>query len=57
MPAVLIGCGFGVLIIVILLIGGVILFNSSDFRGSFCAQWANNPRDAATPCPLAPSTP
>jgi len=57
LPAVLIGCGFALVIAIVLVIGGVILYNSSDFRGTFCNSWANNPRDAATPCPLAPSSP
>jgi hypothetical protein len=55
MPAVLIGCGFALVVAVVLVIGAVVLFQSQTFRQSFCASWQNNPRDAATPCPLQPS--
>jgi hypothetical protein len=55
MPAVLIGCGFALLVVIVLAIGGVLLFNSNTFRTDFCQSWNNNPQDAQTPCPLAPS--
>ncbi len=53
LPAVLIGCGFALLVLIVLGIGGVLIFNTSDFRQGFCESWNNNPRQAATPCPLA----
>ena len=40
---------------VLLVIGGVVLVNSSTFRESFCNSWNNNPQDSQTPCPLQPS--
>jgi hypothetical protein len=55
LPAVLIGCGFALVVVIVLAIGGVILVNSSTFRQSFCNSWNSNPRDSQTPCPLAPS--
>jgi hypothetical protein len=54
LPAVLIGCGFALVVVIVLLIGGVILVNSSAFRESFCNSW-NNSSSAGTPCPLPPS--
>lgn len=54
LPAILIGCGFALIVVIVLAVGGVLLFNTSTFRQDFCQSWNNNPRDAATPCPLAP---
>lgn len=54
LPAILIGCGFALIVLIVLAIGGVVLVNSNDFRQGFCQSWNNNPRDSATPCPLAP---
>jgi hypothetical protein len=55
LPAVLIGCGFALVVVIVLVIGGVVLVNSSTFRQSFCNSWNNNPQDSQTPCPLQPS--
>ena len=55
LPAVLIGCGFALVVVIVLIIGGVVLVNSSSFRQAFCNSWQNNPQDSATPCPLATS--
>ena len=55
LPAVLIGCGFALVVVIVLVIGGVILVNSSTFRESFCNSWNNNSQNSQTPCPLAPS--
>ena len=55
LPAVLIGCGFALVVVIVLVIGGIVLVNSSTFRQSFCNSWNNNSQDAQTPCPLAPS--
>ncbi|HET7339666.1 MAG TPA: hypothetical protein VFK22_08965 [Candidatus Dormibacteraeota bacterium] len=55
LPAVLIGCGFALVVVIVLAIGGVILFSSNSFRTQLCQSWNNNPRDAQTPCPFQPS--
>jgi hypothetical protein len=55
LPAVLLGCGFALIVVIVLTIGGVVIFNSSTFRQSFCNSWQNNPQDAQTPCPLSTS--
>jgi len=55
LPAVLIGCGFALVVVIVLVIGGVILVNSTTFRQSICNSWNNNPQDSQTPCPLQPS--
>ena len=57
LPAVLIGCGFGLVVILVLVIGGIILVNNSSFQQTFCNSWQNNPQDASTPCPFHPSSP
>jgi hypothetical protein len=54
-PAVLIGCGFALVVVIVLVIGGVVLVNSGPFRQAFCNSWNNNPQDSQTPCPLQPS--
>lgn len=55
LPAVLIGCGFALVVVIVLIVGGVVLVNSSTFRQSFCNSWQNNPQDSQTPCPLSTS--
>jgi len=57
LPAVLIGCGFGLVVLLVLVIGGIILVNNSTFQQSFCNSWQNNPQEASTPCPFHPSSP
>ncbi|HSS60593.1 MAG TPA: hypothetical protein VLK30_03945 [Candidatus Limnocylindrales bacterium] len=53
MPAVLIGCGFGLLVIIVLAIGGIVLVQSPDFQRSFCNSYVNgNPNQT---CPFNPS--
>ena len=56
LPAVLIGCGFALVVVLVLTIGAFVLaFNSADFQRSFCNGWANtNPGQA---CPFHPSSP
>ena len=55
LPAVLVGCGFALVVVIVLVIGGILVFNGSTFRQSFCNSWQNNPQDSATPCPLQSS--
>jgi len=57
LPAVLIGCGFALVVVLVLVIGGIILVNNSSFQQGFCNSWENNRREAATPCPFDPSSP
>ena len=52
LPAILIGCGFALVVVIVLGIGGIVLVNSSEFRQGFCESWNNNQNSAATPCPL-----
>ena len=55
LPAVLIGCGFALLIVIVLIIGGIFMVQSSSFQRGFCDSWNNNPSQAGTPCPFQPS--
>lgn len=55
LPAVIIGCGFGLALVIVLVIGGFILVGTPQFKQQFCQTWQNNPRDAATPCPIRSS--
>jgi len=57
LPAVLIGCGFGLVVILLLVIGGVVLVSNSGFERGFCNSWQNNPQASGTPCPFHPSSP
>jgi len=57
LPAVLIGCGFGLVVILVLVIGGIVLVNNSTFQQSICNSLQNNPQEAGTPCPFHPSPP
>jgi hypothetical protein len=56
-PAVLIGCGF--LLVVLLVVGiglTVLAFNSTEFQQAFCNGWANSASNN-TACPFHPSSP
>jgi hypothetical protein len=55
LPAVLIGCGFALVIGLVLVIGGIFMVQSSSFQSGFCETWNNNPSEAGTPCPFHPS--
>jgi len=56
-PAVLIGCGFVLVVVLVLVIGLTVLaFNSADFQHAFCNGWANS-ASGNTACPLHPSSP
>ena len=55
-PAILIGCGFALVVVLVLGIGAVVfMFNNTDFQRGFCNSYANsNPNQA---CPFHPSSP
>lgn len=55
LPAVLIGCGFVLVIVIVLVIGGIFMVQSSSFQKGFCDSWNNNPQQAGTPCPFHPT--
>ena len=52
LPAVLIGCGFALVVVIVLVVGGIVMVSSSSFQRGFCESWNNNPRQAQTPCPF-----
>jgi len=53
-PAVLIGCGFALVIVLLLGIGlTVFMFNSADFQRGFCNGYTSG--DAKLTCPFHPS--
>ena len=56
LPAVLIGCGFALVVALVLAIGfGVLVFNSRDFQRGFCNGYTNgNPN---LTCPFHPASP
>lgn len=54
LPAILIGCGFALVIVLVIVIGfTVALFNNSDMQRSFCNGYTNG--DANITCPFHPS--
>ena len=55
LPAVLIGCGFALIIAIVVVIGGVFLVTSSTFQHDFRDSWNNDPQQTGTPCPFHPS--
>lgn len=53
-PAVLIGCGFALVIVLVIVIGfTVALLNSADLQRSFCNGYTNG--DVNETCPFHPS--
>jgi len=58
-PAVLIGCAFALVIVIVLVVGAfVFAFNNQDFQRGFCDSWNNSTSGAeGTPCPFNPSSP
>lgn len=52
MPAVMIGCGFALVVLLVLVIGGIIMFQSPDFQRSFCNGYTAN--DSNLTCPFNP---
>jgi hypothetical protein len=56
LPAVLIGCGFAFVVVLVLFIGFVVLvFNNADFQRNFCNGWTNSNANIA--CPFHPASP
>ena len=57
LPAVLIGCGFALVIVLVLGIGfTVFALNNADFQRSFCNGWTSD-NSANLDCPFHPSPP
>jgi hypothetical protein len=55
-PAILIGCGIALLVVIVLGIVGVFaLISNSDFQRSFCNSYTNS--DPNQTCPFSPSSP
>ncbi len=55
LPAVLIGCGFALVIVLVLAIGlTVFALNNADFQRSFCNGWASD-NSSNLDCPFHPS--
>ncbi len=52
MPAVLIGCGFALVVLIVLVIGGFILVQSPDFQRGFCNSYVN--ANSNNVCPFNP---
>jgi hypothetical protein len=56
LPAVLIGCGFALVVGLVLTIGmGIVVFNSADFQRAYCNGYTRN--NANNVCPFHPSSP
>ena len=56
LPAVLIGCGFALVIVIVLAIGlTVFALNSADFQRSFCNGWNGGSTDSNLACPFHPT--
>jgi hypothetical protein len=55
-PAVLIGCGFALVIVLVLGIGTAVLFaNNADIQRSFCNGWSSGNNSQNLACPFHPS--
>jgi hypothetical protein len=55
-PAVLLGCGFAVVIVLVLAIGlAVFIVNNQDFQRGFCNGFTSGDPNAT--CPFHPSSP
>jgi hypothetical protein len=55
LPAILIGCGFVLVVLLVLFIGFIALvFNNSSFQRSFCNGWESSNSNIA--CPFQPSS-
>jgi hypothetical protein len=56
LPAVLIGCGFALVIVLVLGIGtAVLMANSPDLQRSFCNGWSSGNNSGNLSCPFHPS--
>jgi hypothetical protein len=54
LPAILIGCGFAAVVILVLAIAlGLLALNNPEFQRSFCEGYTNN--NVNNPCPFHPS--
>jgi nitrite reductase/ring-hydroxylating ferredoxin subunit len=54
LPAILIGCGFALVVVVVLLIAGVVFaVNNTDFQRGFCNGYVNG--DPNVTCPFHPT--
>ena len=57
-PSILIGCGFALVIVLVLGIGlTVLVFNNSDVQRSFCNGWESGNNSENLSCPFHPSPP
>jgi len=57
-PSILIGCGFALVIVLVLGIGlTVLVFNNSDVQRSFCNGWETGNNSENLSCPFHPSPP
>ena len=54
-PALLIGCGFALVVLLVVVIGSVMLLGNAGFQRSFCNSWANTNANQA--CPFTPASP
>jgi hypothetical protein len=55
-PAILIGCGIALLVVVVLgIVGAFALISNPDFQRSFCNSWTNSSTNQT--CPFTPSSP
>jgi len=53
-PAIAMGCGFAIVLVIVLIIGfTVLLFNNADMQRSFCNGYTGG--DANATCPFHPS--
>ena len=56
LPAILIGCGFALVVVLALAIGSIVLiFNNAVFQRGFCNGWVN--ANANQACPFHPASP
>lgn len=56
LPAILIGCGFALVVVLVLAIVGVVaLVNNPDFQRGFCNGYTNS--DPNLTCPFHPASP
>ena len=54
LPAILIGCGFALVVVIVLVIAGVVFaLNNADFQRGFCNGYVNGDPNAT--CPFHPS--
>ncbi len=55
-PPVLMGCGFALAIVLVLVIGvAVLMANSADMQRSFCNGWNSGSSSSNLACPFHPS--